>query len=82
MAMTKTQVLALLKENRNKRGIANRKKREGKNGKLKTFGIGLTQLRKLAKQVGRNHKLALQLWKSATYDAKVIGLLIDDPKQL
>ncbi len=79
MAMTKTQVTALLKENRNERGIANWKK---KPRKLKSFGIGLTQLRKLAKQVGRDHKLAQQLWKSDIYDAKVIGLLIDDPKQL
>ena len=80
--MTKTQVLALLKENRNERGIANWKKREAKSSKLKSFGIGLTQLRKLAKQVGRSHKLAQQLWKSDIYDAKIIGLLIDDPKQL
>ncbi len=39
-------------------------------------------MRKLAKQVGRDHKLAQQLWKSDIYDAKVIGMLIDDPKQL
>ena len=79
MTMTKTQVLALLKENRDERGIAHwkRKPRE-----LKSFGIGLTQLRKLAKQVGRDHKLAQQLWKSDIYDVKIIGLLIDDPKQL
>ncbi len=82
MTMTKTQVLALLKENRNERGIAHWKKRGAKNGKLKSFGIGLTQLRKLAKKVGRDHKLAQQLWKSDVYDAKIIGLLIDDPKQL
>ncbi len=82
MSMTKTQVLALLKENRNERGIANWKKRAAKTGKLKSFGIGLTQLRKLAKQVGRDHKLAQQLWKSDIYDVKVVGLLIDDPKQL
>ncbi len=79
MAMTKTQVVALLKENKNDRGIKNwiKKPRE-----LKSFGIGLTQLRKLAKQVGRDHKLAQQLWKSDIYDAKIIGLLIEDPKQL
>ncbi|MBC8355244.1 MAG: DNA alkylation repair protein [Planctomycetes bacterium] len=82
MAMTKTKVLALLKENQNERGIAHWKKRGQKNTKLKSFGIGLTQLRKLAKQIGRDHKLARQLWKSDVYDAKVIGLLIDDPKQL
>lgn len=79
MAMTKTAVLALLKENQNERGIAHWKK---KPRKLKSFGIGLTQLRKLAKQVGRDHKLALQLWKSNVYDAKVVGLLIDEPKQV
>ncbi len=79
MAMTKTQLTALLKENQNERGLANWKKEPGT---LKSFGIGLTQLRKLAKQFGRDHKLAQQLWKSDIYDAKVIGLLIDDPKQL
>jgi len=80
--MTETQVLALLKENRNERGIAQWEKRGAKKGKLKSFGIGLTQLRKLAKQIGRDHELAQQLWKSDVYDAKTIGLLIDDPKQL
>ncbi len=79
--MNKTQVIALLRENQNERGMAHWKKRGAKNGKLKSFGIGLTQLRKLAKQVGRDHKLALQLWKSDIYDAKVVGLLIDEPKK-
>ena len=79
MTMTKAQVLALLKEHRNERGIANWKK---KPRTLKSLGIGLTQLRKLAKQVGRDHKLAQQLWKSDVYDARVIGLLIDDPKKV
>ena len=82
MTMTKTQVLALLKENRNERGIANWKKLGAKNGKLKSFGIGVTQLRKLAKSIGRDRQLALKLWKSDIYDAKVIGLLIDEPKQM
>ena len=82
MTLTKPQVIALLKENRNERGIANWKKLGAKTGNLKSFGIGLTQLRKLAKQIGRDHKLALLLWKSDIYDAKIIGLLIDDPKQV
>ena len=46
------------------------------------FRIGLTVLRKLAKKIGRNHKLALQLWTSDFYDAKIISLLIDDPKKI
>lgn len=77
--MTKTQVLALLKENKDERGIAHWKKQPRT---LKSYGIGLTRLRKLARQVGRDHKLAQQLWQSDFYDAKVVGLLIGDPKQL
>jgi|TARA_B110000116_G_scaffold196366_1_gene171112 3-methyladenine DNA glycosylase AlkD len=49
---------------------------------LSSYGIGLTQLRKLAKIIGRNHTLAQMLWRSDIYDAKVIGLLIDEPKKL
>lgn len=80
--MNKTQVLALLRENRNERGIANWKKGGHADGGLKSFGIGLTVLRKLAKQIGRDRALARKLWQADVYDAKVLGLLIDDPKQL
>lgn len=80
--MTESEVLALLKANKNERGIANWKKLDSDTGNLKSYGIGLTQLRKLAKQVGRDHKLALQLWNTDNHDAKIIGLLIDEPKEL
>lgn len=79
MSTTKTQVLALLKENQDERGMSHWKK---KPRALKSYGIGLTKLRKFAKEIGKDHKLAQQLWKSNIYDAKVVGLLIDDPKQV
>ena len=79
--METKDVLNLLKENTNERGLANWKKLN-KVPNLKSFGIGLTVLRKLAKKIGRDHDLALKLWKSDYYDAKVIALLIDDPKQI
>ena len=31
---------------------------------LKSYGIGLTQLRKLAKKIGRNRELSEQLWET------------------
>ncbi|MDM4018493.1 DNA alkylation repair protein [Roseiconus lacunae] len=80
--MKKSDVLKLLKENANERGIAHWNKRGQKDSNLKSYGIGLTQLRKLAKQIGRDHELAMQLWKSDYYDAKVVGLLIDEPKKI
>ena len=79
--MKKTDVLALLASHTNERGVANWLKFAGK-GELESFGIGLTQLRKLAKQIGRDHNLALELWDCNNYDAKVIGLLIDEPAKI
>ncbi len=73
-------VLALLESNQDERGIKHWNDRCAKDSGLKSFGIGLTKLRKLAKQVGKNHELALELWQSDIYDAKIIALLIDDPK--
>ena len=80
--MTKTEVLALLEENRDGRGEANWKAMGDRTGGLASFGIGLTRLRAIAKQVGRDHDLALSLWNERNHDAKIIGLLIDDPVQL
>ena len=81
-AMSKTEVLDLLEENRDARGEANWKAMGDRTGGLTSFGIGLTRLRAIAKQVGRDHDLALKLWNERNHDAKVIGLLIDDPNQL
>lgn len=80
--MNKAEVLALLEEHQNERGIKNWNADKSRPARMKSFGIGLTQLRKLAKTVGRDHKLAQQLWKTNVYDAKVVSLLIDDPKQI
>ncbi len=80
--MTKTEVLALLKVNKDERGIKNWKRLGEKSGGLKSYGIGLTKLRKLGKEIGKDHDLALKLWNSDVYDAKVIALVIDDPKKI
>jgi 3-methyladenine DNA glycosylase AlkD len=80
--MTKTEVVDLLEKNRDARGEASWKKLGDRTGGLGSFGIGLTKLRAIAKKVGRDHRLALELWSEPNHDAKVIGLLVDDPKQL
>ena len=78
--MKKSEVMALLRENKDERGIANWKKNTKFAKSLKSYGIGLTKLRKMAKEIGKNHKLALSLWNSDYHEAKILGLLIDDPK--
>ena len=78
--MKKAEVIALLKESQNERGIDNWKKLGHK--KIKSFGIGLTQLRKIGKKIGRDQGLARQLCASNIYYARVLGLLIDEPRKI
>ena len=78
--MRKTEVMALLRANQDERGIRHWNERCAKDSNLKSFGIGLTKLRKMARQIGRDHDLAAQLWKSDVYEARIIALLVDDPK--
>lgn len=80
--MEKRDVLDLLEANKNERGIQHWERLGTYTGGLKSFGIGLTQLRKLARQVGRDRDLARKLWQTDIYEARVIALLIDDPKQI
>jgi len=80
--MNKSEILEYLKSNQDARGIAHWKEHQDKSGGLKSFGFGLTKLRKFSKTIGRNSKLARQLWKSNIYEMKIISLLIDDPKTM
>ena len=43
------------------------------------FGVSTPNLRSLAKQIGRDHRLADQLWRSGIHDARLLAALIDDP---
>ncbi len=78
--MTVTEVLALLEAERDVRGMSHWE-RLGSPG-LKSFGIGLTRLRKLAKEIGRDRELALALWKTDVWEGKVLALLVDDPAKI
>ncbi len=44
-----------------------------------TLGISIPFLRSLAKQIGKDHALALQLWESAIHEARILASFIDDP---
>lgn len=44
----------------------------------KVLGISIPNLRKMAKEIGKNHKLALQLWKSEIHEARILAGLIDE----
>jgi 3-methyladenine DNA glycosylase AlkD len=80
--MSVSDVLALLDAERDQQGMKNWEKLGPRTAGMRSYGIGLTRLRSLAKRIGRNRDLAQALWKTDVYDARVIALLIDDPAQI
>ena len=46
------------------------------------LGVSIPELRKLAKELRKNHDLALDLWKTKISDAMILASMIDDPEKL
>jgi 3-methyladenine DNA glycosylase AlkD len=47
-----------------------------------SYGISVYTLRKMAKEIGKDHELALALWKSGIHEARLLACLIDRPDQI
>jgi 3-methyladenine DNA glycosylase AlkD len=45
-------------------------------------GITAPMLQKLAREIGRNHDLAEQLWASSIHEARLLACMVDDPKMV
>lgn len=46
------------------------------------LGVSAPNLRRLAKEIGRDHRLAGRLWKTGIHDARLLATLVDDPVQV
>ena len=46
------------------------------------LGISVTELRQLARQIGRDHDLATGLWDSEIHEARLLATMVDDPAQV
>jgi 3-methyladenine DNA glycosylase AlkD len=44
-----------------------------------TYGVSIPKLRKIARETGRNHALAQELWASGIHEARILASMIDDP---
>jgi len=47
-----------------------------------TYGVSIPVLRKMAKQIGKNHLLAERLWNSDIYEARILAPMIDSPEMV
>ncbi len=43
------------------------------------FGVSIYALRPLARQLGRDHDLALALWATGNHEARLLASMVDDP---
>ncbi len=46
------------------------------------YGISNPKIRELAKEIGTDHSLALELWESGIHEAMILATLIDSPQQV
>ena len=71
------QKLKSLKDLDNTRGMA----KYGINPD-KTFGVKIPILRKIAKEIGKDHELALELWELGYRETMILASMIDVPSQV
>ncbi len=47
-----------------------------------TLGISMKTLRTMAKEFGKNHPIAGELWASGIHEARILATLIDEPQKV
>ncbi len=47
-----------------------------------TLGVSIPQLRKLAREQGKDHSLALALWETGIHEARLLASMVDDVHQV
>jgi 3-methyladenine DNA glycosylase AlkD len=76
--MTCQEIVRQLKRLRNPRNIAGMAK-FGISAR-NTLGVPVPVLRKIARQAGKDHRLAGRLWASGIHEARLLAGMVDDPK--
>lgn len=46
------------------------------------FGVRMGDIRKVAKEIGRDHELAMELWATGHLEARLLSILLLQPKRL
>ena len=48
----------------------------------KAYGVPMAAMQKLAKSIGKDHKLAQELWDTGWYDARIVACYVDEPERV
>jgi 3-methyladenine DNA glycosylase AlkD len=77
--MNKNEVLKWL-ERKGTRKYVEGMSRYGIQTDKRMFGVSVGTLQSFAKQLGKDHALAAELWESGSYEGQMLATLIDDRK--
>ena len=47
-----------------------------------TLGVSIPAIRKMAKEIGKNHALAQEFWSSGIHEARILAGMVDDPGEV
>jgi 3-methyladenine DNA glycosylase AlkD len=78
--MTAPEILAALRAQANPKNVAGMA-RYGISAKG-TLGVPVAEIRHLAKQAGRSHELAAELWDSGIHEARILATIVEDPARV
>jgi 3-methyladenine DNA glycosylase AlkD len=79
--MDKNDVLTWLERNGSRR-VADGMARYGIQTSDRVLGVSMGTMQSLAKTLGKNHDLAMALWSTGCYEARMLATLVDDPKKV
>ena len=78
--MTAPEILAALRAQANPTNVAGMA-RYGISS-TGTLGVPVAEIRRLARQTGRSHSLAAELWASGIHEARILATIVDEPARV
>jgi 3-methyladenine DNA glycosylase AlkD len=74
------EILATLRSMSNPEAVASMARFGVKD--VQAFGVSVPALRELARSIGKDHSLALELWDTGLHEPRELATMIADPKQI
>jgi len=48
----------------------------------KVYGVSLPELKRIARETGKNHVLAQELWSSGAHEGRLVACFIENPAEV
>ena len=75
------RVLVVLREHASDETLAQMGPRYGIHAE-QSLGVPMAAMKRIARDLGRDHELATELWATAIYEARIVAALVDEPERV